>query len=58
MNSVFEITDKNNSFSINIPSHWENQSAEKIIDELEKLLKLNSLDIHVKEVRKRGKKKN
>ena len=33
-NSVFNITDENNSFSITIPGDWENSSAEKTIDEL------------------------
>ena len=33
-NSVFNITDENNSFSIIIPTHWETEFAEKIIDEL------------------------
>ena len=53
-NSVFNITDENNSFSINIPAHWETEFAEKIIDEVNRLLELRSLDLHVNEVRKRG----
>ena len=36
------------------PGHWESKSAEKTIDELNKLLELRSLDLHVKEVRKKG----
>ena len=32
----------------------ETKSDEKIIDELNKLLELRSLELHVKEVRKRG----
>ena len=52
-NSVFNITNKNNSFSITIPGHWESKSAEKTINELNKLLELRSLDLHRKEVRKR-----
>ena len=55
-NSVFNVTDENNIFSIIIPGHWESKSAEKFIDELEKLLELRSLELHVKEVRKRGNK--
>ena len=55
-NSVFNITDDNNSFSIIIPAHWETEFAEKIIDEVNRLLELKSLDLHVNEVRKRGKK--
>ena len=53
-NSVFNITNENNSFSITIPGHWESKSAQKTIDELNNLLELRSLDLHVKEVRKRG----
>ena len=53
-NSVFNITDENNSFSINIPGHWETKFAEKNIDEVNRLLELRSLDLHVNEVRKRG----
>ena len=52
--SVFNITDDNNSFSIIIPAHWESEFADKIIDELNRLLKLKTLDLHVNEVRKRG----
>ena len=55
-NSVFNITNKNNSFSIIITGHWPSDSAEKTIDELNKLLELKSLELHVKEVRKRGNK--
>ena len=53
-NSVFNITDDNNSFSIIIPAHWETESAEKTINDLNKLLELKSLELHVEEVRKRG----
>ena len=52
-NCVFIITDDNNSFSIVISGHWETEFAEKIIDEVNRLLKLRSLDLHVIEVRKR-----
>ena len=55
-NSVFNITDDNNSFSIIIPGHWETEFAEKIIDEVNRLLELRSLELHVNEVRKRGNK--
>ena len=55
-NSVFNITNENNSFSIIIPGHYETESAEKIIDDLNKLLELRSLELHVDEVRKRGNK--
>ena len=53
-NSVFNITDDNNSFSIIIPAHWETEFADKIIDEINRLLELRSLELHVNEVRKRG----
>ena len=38
-NSVYNINKENNSFSITIPSHWENKSAEKTIDELKKFIR-------------------
>ena len=56
-NSVLKITNENNSFSITIPGYWETKSAEKTIDELNKLLKLrsqNGIDLHVEQVRKKG----
>ena len=55
--SVFNITNENNSFSITIPGHWQNKSAEKTIDEPNKLFKLrsqNGFDLHVVQVRKKG----
>ena len=55
-NSVFNITDENNSFSIIIPGHYQNKSDEKTIDDLNKLLELKSLELHVEEVKKRGNK--
>ena len=55
-NSVFNITNENNSFSIIIPGHYQNKSDEKTIDDLNKLLELKSLELHVDEVRKRGNK--
>ena len=55
-NSVFNITDENVSFSNSIPGHWESKSDEETIDELNKLFELRSLELHLKEVRKRGNK--
>ena len=55
-NSVFNITKENNSFSIIIPGHYETDFAEKTIGDLNKLLELKSLELHVKEVKKRGNK--
>ena len=53
-NSVFNITNENNSFSIILPGHYQNKSDEKTIDDLNKLLELKSLELHVEEVKKRG----
>ena len=55
-NSVFNITNENNSFSIIIPGHYETEFAAQIIDGLNKLLELKSLELHVEEVKKRGNK--
>ena len=53
-NSIFHITDENNSFSIIIPGHYQTESPGKTIHELNHLLEPRSLELHVKEVRKRG----
>ena len=56
-NSVFYLTDENKSFSITIPRHWQIESAEKTIIELNKLLGLKSqkcTKLLVKKVGKRG----
>ena len=53
-NSVFNITNENNSFSIIIPGHYQNKSDEKTIDILNKLIELKSLELHEEEVKKRG----
>ena len=53
-NSVYNITNENNSFSIIIPGHYETEFAEKTIDKLNKLLELKSIELHVAEARKRG----
>ena len=45
--SVFNITDENNSFSITVPGHWQNKSAEETIDKLNNLLELKFLEPHV-----------
>ena len=52
--SVFKTTKENSSFLITITGHSQTKSAEKTIDELNKILELRSLELHVKEVRKRG----
>ena len=55
-NSVFNITNENNSFSVIIPGHYQNKSDEKTINDLNKLLELKSLELYVQEVEKRGNK--
>ena len=54
-NSIFIITNKNNSFSMAIAGHWETQSAEKTNNEINKLLELrsqNGIKLHVEQVKK------
>ena len=58
-NSVFHITDEDNSFSIIIPGSWRipNYLEDNVFDELKNLVKLkseNNNELHVQEVRKRG----
>ena len=48
INSVFNITNENDSFSVTIPGHWQFKCSEKNL--------LKSFELHVKEVRKRGNK--
>ena len=55
-NSVFNITNENNRFSIIIPGHYQTEFAEKMINDLNKFLELKSLELHVEEVGKRGNK--
>ena len=55
-NSVFNITDENNSFSNIIPGHYQAEFAEKIIDDLNRLLELryeNGIDFHVNKLGKK-----
>ena len=56
-NSVFNIFNENKSSSIIVPGHYETESAEKTINELNKLLELrsqNSIELHVEQIRKKG----
>ena len=56
-NSVFNITCQNERFSISIPGHWNSEDGEDFFNELKKLLELrseNDIELHVKEVEKRG----
>ena len=55
-NSVLNITNENNSFSIIIPGHYKIEFAEKVINDLNKLIELRSLELHVEEFSKRGNK--
>ena len=52
--SVFNINNENNSLSVILPGHYQTEFVEKIFDDLNKLLELKSLELHVEEVRKRG----
>ena len=51
--SVFNITNKNNPFSIIISGHYQTEFAEKNFEDLNNLSELKSLELHVKEVRKK-----
>ena len=56
-NSVFTITDENNSFLISTPGHWSSKEGEDFINKLNRMLKGRSewdFELHVDEVRKRG----
>ena len=56
-NSVFNITNENISFSFSRPVRWNSEDGEKLITNLNNLLELtseNDIDLHVKEVEKRG----
>ena len=56
-NSVFDITDENNSFSITTSGHWKPEDGKGLINKLNMLLELrseNDIEVHVKEVDKKG----
>ena len=55
-NSVFIITNENNSFSIIIPGHWTPDNAQETIDKLRELLELDKRDLslHIAAVREKG----
>ena len=55
-NSLFNVTDENNSFSISSISHWIQKSDKKTIDKLNELLELryqNYIELHVEGVGER-----
>ena len=57
MNSLFNINDENNSFSITIPGYWTSRGGAETIIQLQNLVELreqNDIELHVEEVRKRG----
>ena len=58
INSVCNITNENNSFSITIPGHWNSESAEKTVEKLKELLELDKKDLslHLAAVREKGRK--
>ena len=51
-NSVFNRTNENKSFSTIVQVHYKTEFAVKIINDLNKILELESLELHVEEVRK------
>ena len=53
-NSVFNFTNENNSFSIIIPGDYGTEFAKKIINDLNKILELKSLELHVELFRTLG----
>ena len=55
-NSVFNITNENNSFSLSIPGHWNSESAGKTVEKLKELIELDKKDLslHIAAVREKG----
>ena len=56
-NSVFNLTDGKNSFSISTPSNWIPEGGEELITKLNEFLELRSnkvIELHVKECEERG----
>ena len=57
INSLFDIPDENNSFSISTPGHWSSEEGEEFTNKLNRKLKGRSewdIELHVDEVRKRS----
>ena len=55
-NSVFIVTDENNTPSNSTPSHWNSEDGDELINKVNKLLELrseNDIELHVEEVRKK-----
>ena len=55
-NFVFNITNENSSFLVTIPGHCETDFDRKTFAKIGELIDLNSFELHVEEVRKRGNK--
>ena len=57
-NSVFNITNEKNSFSVTTPGHWNSDHGNEIITELNKSLELrsqNDIGLYIQKVGKNGK---
>ena len=55
-NSIFNITDGNNSRSVTTPGHWSSRGGTKAIQKLQKISELRTrkdFELHVEEVRKK-----
>ena len=58
--SIFNITNGNNSFSISITGHWNSEDGEEPINKLKNFSERkseNDIELHAKEVGKRGTRK-
>ena len=56
-NSVFNVTNKNNKFSISTPDHWSSEDSEELFNKLNKFLEVrseNDVELLGEEVEKRG----
>ena len=56
-NSVFNMTVEDNSFPLTTQGHWNSETTEKTMDELNKLIDFrseNDFDLHVEQFRKKG----
>ena len=56
-NSVFIVTDENNTFSITRPSYWTSRGGTEMVIKIQELLELREEDdvkLHVEEARNRG----
>ena len=59
-NSIFNITDGNNSRSVTTPGHWSSRDGAKSIQKLQKISELRTrkdFELHVEKVKKKEKSK-